>query len=239
MSIPKIFCAVLIAFIIICSACKSSQINIDVPERSLEEVLNGLSSNKVEYQFFSSKAKIKLNGNEVKLGGRSHIRMIKDSLIWMNFKKLNIEGARALITPDSTWILYRQDNLYEVGGTEELLYNLDIFRPFGEIQDILLGNLPTPSRTDIKDFSISNFYKLSFEINGDYYQYLIKQDYSIFRALIKDRFGRTILATFSEYDDQKFSTKKEFNIDSPEAGETTFVIKLSSIEFDVPKKNHF
>jgi len=95
-------------------SCKTGKDQImQVTPRSISEVLDSLSTDTLSYDFFYGKAKMKYNGEESKIGGRMTIMMVPDSVIWMVFKKLSIEGARVLIRPDSTWVLYRQEDLYE------------------------------------------------------------------------------------------------------------------------------
>ena len=232
-----VFLAICITLLI---GCRSQRVEANLPERSISEVVEGLKDSRIEFDFFSSKAKIKLNGEDARFGGRSNIRMIRDEIIWMNFKKIGVEGARTLIRPDSTWILYRQEDLFESGETKDLLANLDIYRSFGEIQDLMIGNMPIPEEGEILDFKIDGHYKLSFQKGKDHYQYLINEDYSIFRALIRDGFDRVTLATYTEYDEiSKISTKKEFEITTPGQGKSIFTIKLSNVEFDIPKEIKF
>lgn len=224
---------------LIASSCKSKSVIVQVTPRSLEEVIDGLDSSRIEYNFFSAKAKIKFNGEDAKLGGRSTIRMVRDSLIWMNFKKLSFEGARALIKPDSAWVLYRQDDLYEVAPTQEFLDYHKILRPFDELQELLIGNYPIPSLEEVERFSSRIYHEISFILHGERYEYLVNEDFSIFRASIRDRYGRIVRATFTDYDEHKFATKKDFEIEMPGEALTKISIHLSSIEFNVPKEIRF
>lgn len=226
-------------FIILFYSCTSSKKLVNLPSKSKSAILAGLQRNYIDYDFFYGKAKIKFNGEESKVGGRSRIIMAKDSLIWMNFKKLTIEGARALITPDSTWVIYRLDDLYEAGPTQEFFDYYRIYRSFGEMQDLLIGNFPIPNSEEDITYNVGPYHEIQFRQGGDEFTYWINEDLSIFRVQIKDVFGRQIRATFSEYNDDRFATKKEFEIYSPEEGKSTITIKLTNVEFNVPREIKF
>ena len=220
-------------------SCASPEKITPVTKRSLDEVLDGLKQQRVEYEFFSAKARIKFNGEDSKVGGRSNIRMIKDSLIWMNFKKLSIEGARTLITPDSCWVLYRFDDIYESGTTQEFLDYYKIYLAFGDLQDMLVGNLRIPSSEEILHYEAADYYHLVFQTNGDHYEYLLKDDYRIFKVKIKDTAGREFTSTFRDYGEEQIASRKDVSIHIPGEGLSTFSMKFSSIEIDVPKKIKF
>ena len=100
----------------------------------------------------------------------------------MNFKKLTVEGARVLITPDSTWVLYRLDDFYESGPTKEFLDFYKVYRPFEQLQDMLIGNFPIPTDTLSVEQSQNEYYEISFTDNDELFKYLINEDLSIFKG---------------------------------------------------------
>ena len=220
-------------------SCTSTKQLVRVTPVALEDLLAGLSNQLVEYEHFKAKARIKYNGEDAKLGGRSHIIMVRDSLIWMNFKKVSVEGARVLITKDSMFILYRLDNVYEKGNTREILDYHRIYRPFKDLQDIFVGNLPIPDSKDVLQFKSDEYHRLAFNKGEEDFEYLINEDLSIFKVFISDRFGRKIIGTFTDYDSDKIATRKEFVVNTPDVENSKFTIKLSAIEIDEPKEIKF
>ena len=228
-----------ILFMSLFYSCSSTKNLKPVTERPLIEVLNGVENNFINYEFFSAKARIKYNGEESKAGGRSNIIMIRDSLIWMNFKKMSVEGARTLIRPDSCWVLYRFDDIYESGRTQEFLDYYKIYLPFGDFQNLMIGNFPVPKREEVLRYFSDEYYHITFYHNSDHYEYLVNEDYSIFRVLIKDTFGREITVRLTDYGDGQFATHKELAINIPNEGYSRISMKLSSVEFNVPKAIKF
>ncbi len=221
------------------TSCASNNKIKPVSKRPLTVVLEGMKSKFIDYTYFSTKLRLKYNGEESKVGGRSRLLMIKDSLIWMNFKKLSVEGARTLIKPDSCWVLYRFDDIYESGRTQEFLDYYKIYLPFGDLQNLLVGNFHIPEANNVQHYELADRYHIVFNLNADRYEYLINEDFSIFRMIIRDTFGREITVTQTEYGEEHIATHKELLIDIPGEGRSKISMKLSNIEFEVIKDIKF
>jgi len=130
---------ILLLFSIGCKSKKAKQTSV----RSIEEISVALKNHNIDYDWFTAKAKIKLSNEDDFIPSvASYIRIKKDSAIWMVFKKLNIEVARALIKPDTFCIVYRFDGVYEKETTQELFDSYQLDLSFREVQDYLVGNIP-------------------------------------------------------------------------------------------------
>lgn len=233
------FCIGILLLSLFLFSCASKQ---DIPrakKASIEEVLDGLESNQRDYKYFSSKGKIKFNGDEFRIGGRCNIRMIKDSLIWMNFKKLSIEGARMLITQDSFWIMYRLENYYESGTLDEFLTEYNVHFNFEQLQDFIVGNVPVPAADEVNRYDTDRFHRIDFDRSIYNYKYQLDGSYRIHRIMVNDPQDRILIGTFSDYDEVNFASNKELQLYTPEEGNATISITLSSVEFDVPKQIKF
>lgn len=228
---------ILIAFIVI--GCKTTKAKVRVTDRPLNEILEGVKNSQISYERFYGKTRIKFNGTDTKFGGRSNIIMVKDSAIWLNIKKLSIEGARALIRPDSCWILYRFDDLYESGQTKEFLDYYKLYVSFSEFQDLIIGNLPYPSEPEVIRFASDYAHEISFYRSENLYEYSLDEDLSIFRVKISDPLGRSLTTYLKDYDENGFAKRKDFEISLPDEGTSKFSIKFSTVAFDVHKEIKF
>jgi hypothetical protein len=202
---------------------------------SMSEVLSGMADRQIDYQYFSGKAKVKFEGQEMSVGGRANVRMIKDSLIWMNFKKISIEGSRALITQDSFWIVYRLDKMYESGTFEELMEAYDMNITFSELQNLLIGNLPIPKVHEVNQLSTKKVHNIRFNQNGTRYEYELDGAYFIRSSIISDILGRRIVGAFADYNEKGFSQTKDFSVSLEDGNSGRVTIDFSDVEFDVPK----
>ena len=232
------WCLLLVTFLALV-ACATQKKLKPIDPIPLELLLDGVEKKQQEYAFFSAKGRVKYNGAEFKIGGRCNIRMIKDSLIWMNFKKLSIEGARVLITQDSFKIKYSYENCYEAGTLKEFQDDYNINFSFSEIQDFIVGNFSIPLAQDVQNFETNTHHLIDFTKDHKKYSYQINEGSSLFRMLLLDENKRSLHATFTDYDDTGFAKFRELIVNTPEEGELKVGIDLSSVQFDVPKRIKF
>jgi|GEM_PF-1390429 len=98
----------------------------------------------IDFKYINAKAKVDFDGQN----GTIHMRMKKDSLIWISIGGFGIEVTRILITPDSVKVINRlgknrndQYKEYDINMLNEQ-FQFDV--SFRNIQAIILGNLPYP-----------------------------------------------------------------------------------------------
>ena len=94
---------------------------------------------------------------------RAEIRILRDSLIWVELADpvLGLKLARALITPDSVFMINRIDREYLKGDISELQSQFGINYGFYELQDVLTGNIVFEINRDFDLYYIPGYYLLS------------------------------------------------------------------------------
>ena len=92
----------LIAFSLLLTlgACRKKIAGIGVVDDS-----NTLAVKQVDFDYFSGKAKINYKDSELDIKAKANVRMKKDSVIWIAFSAVGIQGARCLINKDSVTIV--------------------------------------------------------------------------------------------------------------------------------------
>lgn len=231
--------ALWIILIIASSSCKGTKEIPKAQKASLEEVLDGMERQKIDYHFFSARAKVNFEGEEMRIGGRANIRMIKDSLIWMNFKKLSVEGSRVLITRDSFWIVYRMDKMYESGTFDELMEAYDMQLSFTELQDLIIGNFPIPTQNIVNRFATKKTHDINFAVNTTYYEYQMDGHYNMRSFLFRDILGRSVSGVLGDYNVNNFPSKKDLQVHLEDGTKAKINMDFSDVEFDQPKTIQF
>ncbi len=216
-------------------SCASTKKLVKVKPVEIETIIDSLQSRAIDYIWFSAKARIKFEGPEMQMGGRCNIRMIKDSLIWMNFKKLSIEGSRALIRKDSFWIVYRIDKMYESGTLQELLDAYDLDVSFSELQEFVVGNYPIPRKDSVNRYRSEYFHELAFRDGLKKYEYQLDGSFFLAQLALRDNTGRQIIGKMEDYNGERIATTKAFEVVMSDGTSGTITFNLSNIEFDVPK----
>ncbi|BDS14788.1 DUF4292 domain-containing protein [Aureispira anguillae] len=135
----------MLLFVIISSfliGCKTTETvsTAKAKKRSVKFLLRKLEQNHIDYTWFASRAKVKMDSEQQKATFSTLIRMQKDSLIWIKIKKMNIEGARVKITPQTIEILDRQESQYIKKPFSYLKNEFGLQLNFAELQELIVGN---------------------------------------------------------------------------------------------------
>lgn len=127
----KIHIQVFIALILLICTNSCKTFFVPVEEKSIITPLcvqTQLLRNQLEYSSLSMRFSAEINSGGNSESFRGNIRILKDSIIWISVRSLNIEGARLFITPDSIMFINRIDNNYFVGDISSLrqVFNVDL-----------------------------------------------------------------------------------------------------------------
>lgn len=103
-----------------------------------------LAVEEMEFQNFQGKARMILRDANKERDVKANIRIRKDSVIWMSFNVVGIQGGKALINQDSITIVSTVDKEYYVFEYKELSDRFNMEINFDMIQAAMLGNLLIP-----------------------------------------------------------------------------------------------
>src|SRR5690606_32243805 len=102
----------------------------------------------LDFDYFQGKARMVLRDGSKVRDVKTNIRIRKDSVIWMSFSVIGVQGGKALINHDSITIVNNVDNEYFVFEYDELSrrFNFDI--NYNVVQEAMLGNLVMERTSD-------------------------------------------------------------------------------------------
>lgn len=133
---------------------------------------NKLEVQQINFEYFSGKAKINYKDDELDIRAKANIRIKKDSVIWISFSAVGIQGARCLINKDSITIINMVKKEYYVFNYDTLTKQFNFEINYDAIQAAALGNLlVNRSRTDevVKDESFYILKQNSGSVNLNNY----------------------------------------------------------------------
>lgn len=107
-----------------------------------------LSIEEIDFEYFHGRARMVLKDGNKEREVKANIRVRKDSVIWMNFTVIGVQGGRALINQDSITIVSNVDKEYYVFDYGELSRRFNFDVNYRVIQSALLGNLLIPRKED-------------------------------------------------------------------------------------------
>ena len=98
----------------------------------------------IEFEYFHGKARMVLRDANKEREVKANIRVRKDSVIWMTFSVIGVQGGKALINKDSITIVSNVDKEYYVFEYAELSKRYNFPVNYEVIQSAMLGNLLMP-----------------------------------------------------------------------------------------------
>jgi len=207
----------------------------------IHKVLDSLHRNHIDFQTFSSKAKVHYEDNEGKNDFTAYLRLIKDSVLWINIRgPFDLDVSRALVTRDSVKVVDKLKRTVHLWSIDHLQQLAHIPLTFSDLQNVLIGNPvfldSTVSSYKIDDRSVSlvcigAVFKHFLTVNkGDYtLQHSKLDDVDITRA-------RTVDITFADYQFGKsgirFSTYRRVTVS--ERSKLDIELDFKQVEFNQP-----
>jgi hypothetical protein len=129
----------LLTFVILLSACaKKITAPIALPEKTL-------AIEEINFEYFHGKARLNFKDEKREREVKANIRIRKDSVIWMNFTVIGLQGGRVLINKDSITILSNVNNEYYVYTYPDLSKRFNFNVDYFVVQAAILGNLMMPA----------------------------------------------------------------------------------------------
>ncbi|HET9055156.1 MAG TPA: DUF4292 domain-containing protein [Cyclobacteriaceae bacterium] len=105
---------------------------------------DSLSIEEINFDYLHGKARMVLKDGTKENEVKANIRVRKDSVIWMNFTVIGVQGGRVLINRDSITLLNNVKNEYFVFDYKELSRKFNVEINYDVIQSAMLGNLLLP-----------------------------------------------------------------------------------------------
>ena len=102
---------------------------------------SSLSIEEIDFEYLHGKARMVLKDGNKEQEAKANIRVRKDSVIWMNFTFIGVQGGRALIDQDSITIVSNVKKEYYVFNYKELSKRFNFEINYKVIQAAMLGNL--------------------------------------------------------------------------------------------------
>lgn len=124
------------AFVVLLFSC-SKKIIPTIPPPTLE-------IQEIDFEYFHGKARMVFRDDKKERDVKAHIRIRKDSVIWMTFSVIGVQGGKALINRDSITIVSTVDKEIYVFDYKELSSRFNFEVNYNTIQAVILGNLIAP-----------------------------------------------------------------------------------------------
>jgi len=234
---------------LLCSACKAKKdvtsTTPTVERNSTAFLIEQIKDHQIDAEWFSAKARIVPDGFGVNMSVSANIRVHKDKAIWMNVSKIGLEAGRALIRPDSVFILDRFNGIYYARPITYVESEFNLPADFTLLQEMILGNAVLLDEKNINSKKLTDRYILT-GTNDDYQtEYRLGHSpYLLEEMSVNDESNqRNFFIDFEDYKEINnainFSHQRNIQLNSEETGEGTILINFSKVEINVPKSMPF
>ncbi len=222
------------------SSCKSSKEITGSKNKkiSADSVLVALENSRIQYEWFSAKARVNYEDKSTSKSFTASIRMRKDSVIWISVTTmLGVEAARLLIRNDSVFLLDRLNKIYRHEPLSLLEQYFSFPLKIDLLQKILVGNalFIAPEQAKIKQEKN----KYTFASETEQYKYTLSFDsdnLTISTEHLTDiQSDRSISLVFDDYqseNDRLFSYARTITVKVDEPIELS--LKFSKVKWNEP-----
>lgn len=118
-----------------------------VPVVSLPEAPKSLDIEEIDFGFMHGKARMVFRDDKREREVKANIRIRKDSVIWMTFSVVGVQGGKALINKDSITVVSNVDKEYYVFDYKELSQRFNFKIDYSVLEAAMLGNMVRTKQT--------------------------------------------------------------------------------------------
>lgn len=218
----------------------------NLKKRSAKFLQKKLTTNALDVEWLSARAKINFKDDNQTRKFNANIRMRKDSIIWMNVKKLSVEAFRILIDRDSIYIIDRLEKKYFVRDLQYIEEQFNFFGQFQALQTAILGNPYFLEKQKLASGISERQYQLkSGDESRTRSEYLLNGlNYALQQMSFFDvERDRKLTVEIGDYqsvgDNLSFPHDRTYLIDSEETGAAKIEMDFSKVEINVPKSIKF
>ncbi len=235
-----------LTFLTSCGSKKTAT-TAENPAETLSEaalVTRRLIESQFSTAWLDARANIKLESPQMNVSGNAFIRLEKDKRLWISVKKFGFEAARALITPDSFFVLNRLQNEFTAEPLSYIEKTYKIPARFDLLQQVVLGN-PIFFDRELELSQEASLLRLAGKNNrwqSDYWiespAFLLKR--MQLREISADRSLQVFMDNFKDVGRKMpFSHQRTVEISSPATGLARIGLDFSQLGFSGPLEMPF
>jgi hypothetical protein len=196
-------------------------------------------------RYLNASARIHVEGQGQSVSANANLIWIRDSVIWLNVRKLGIEAARVLITRDSVIALNRLEKTYRAQAMEALQRDYNLPAGFALLQHTLLASAWVADNMPLEADTIEGAHRLRGNNGQLGAEYRLEEGRFLLRreVFVQQMVSRIISLDFEGYkktpENQWFPYLRRVEAFSPETGQLRLDIEFSDLELNVPKNYRF
>lgn len=157
---PRTTVAILLVSAFLLPACSKKVVPVLIPPPKTLDI------QEIDFEYMHGKAHLNFKDDKKERDVKANIRIRKDSVIWMTFSVIGLQGGKALINKDSITIVSTVDKEYYVFDYAELSKRFNFKVNYDVIQAAMLGNLIMP-RAEGDEIVEEGDYNMLYQTQGN------------------------------------------------------------------------
>ena len=207
----------------------------------MPSMMNKVKATQLPYKWFAASGAGKIDWDGQRLSGRVNVRILHDSIIWVQIQKLGFEVGRMLIRPGSAFFINRFERTYAGYGTKEFLREYNVPADFDMFSRVFTAGAYVPP--SIKTSEIEDDGSVFLQsVSGMSARHWFDASSLLIRSMITDPMAREWLAVYADYkrtnSGQAFPYKRSNTI-TIDGQPNVFDLEYSEMVIDVPQEFPF
>jgi Domain of unknown function (DUF4292) len=204
-------------------------------------MLDKVMATQLPYTWFAGSGQGKIDWDGQRLSARFNVRILHDSIIWVQVQKFGFEVGRMLVTPDSAFFINRFERTYSVYRTKDFLREYNVPADFEMFSKVFTAGAYLPPT--IKKSMVEGDGSVYFQSgNGMSARHWFDASSLLVRSLITDPFKREWSSEYSDYkrtnSGQRFPYTR-LNTLVIDGRPNIFDLEYSEMVIDVPQQFPF
>lgn len=256
----KYFNFVFITLFLLLISCKTSKkvpSTTGTPQTTtkltIASVLQKIATNSIDFERMNGDAGIDYKGKPMNIAVSSSVKWRRDSVIWLNVKKMGFNVARVQLTRDSAFVINYIQNNYVAKNISYVEKNFGVPLDFSILQDILLGNpvfltdknkltLEKPTEGDLILRGSDPRWKATYWV--DAVSFSVKEmlfEEPATKRSLKISYKNYAIVRVPNREEKNFSYLRTIDMESTQTGKVSVELELDAenLEFNVPKNMRF
>ncbi len=196
--------SVLISISSACGEKKNKVSKVDTPfveekmTKGTSAMMEKIIDTQVPFTWFAAKGQGKFDLDGQHLSARINVRILRDSVIWVQLQKFGFEVGRMLITPDSAFFINRFERTYSIYGTADFLMEYNVPADFEMFSKVFTAGAYLPPH--IKSLAIGKDGSVNMHsATGMNARHWLDASSRLIRSEISDPLDRAWSSLYADY----------------------------------------
>ncbi len=213
----------------------------EVISPEIASMMKKIMATQLPYTWFAASGQGKIDWDGQRLSARINVRILHDSIIWVQIQKLGFEVGRMLITPDSAFFINRFERSYAVYRTEDFLEEYNVPADFDMFSRVFTAGAYVPPMINHSNLEEDGSVNLQ-SVSGMNARHWFDASSLLIRSQITDPLAREWSSLYSNYQrtnsGQRFPFKRS-NTLLIDGEPNIFNLEYTEMTIDIPQEFPF